>query len=86
MSSFQGNSSQYGRFYQAGINLEALKRTSPFSSATQYHLAKVYASLAGCSGLAALGVHTHLTSYWLQASMIGTSIRYRLSYQLGMMI
>jgi hypothetical protein len=72
MSFFGGaSSSTYadsdtGRFRQSGFNFEALKATQAISPGTQRHLAKVYAALAGCSALAAMGARTHLYSYWLR--------------------
>ncbi|RKP28139.1 inhibitor of apoptosis-promoting Bax1-domain-containing protein [Syncephalis pseudoplumigaleata] len=62
--------SEYGRFRQSGFNFEALKATQAISSATQHHLVKVYATLAGCSAIAAVGARTHLYSYWLRGGML----------------
>ncbi|KAI8054117.1 inhibitor of apoptosis-promoting Bax1-domain-containing protein [Syncephalis plumigaleata] len=75
MSFFGGSSSTYGdsdtgRFRQSGYNFEALKATQAISPDTQRHLVKVYAALAGCSTLAAIGARTHLYSYWLRGGML----------------
>ncbi|KAI9598401.1 inhibitor of apoptosis-promoting Bax1-domain-containing protein [Syncephalis fuscata] len=72
MSFFGGSTAdtEYERFRQSGFNFEALKATQAISPATQRHLVKVYAALAGCSAMAAFGARTHLYSYWLRGGML----------------